>query len=820
MLREAVRQSTKESDWATVDFAMNSENATQRRNFLQQQQQKGRSGSGYKEDVEAALSASQGWVSALIVGVILGFIAVEIIICNKFVDDMRQGVCAGYFWLNKESCCPGFEPPGSCDSWVPWGEYFGGPQARHNELVNFCFYVTVGAMFAMCGTVFCRFFAPFAAGGGINEVKTIVSGSAPMRRYFNGWTLFFKPICVILTTGSGLQTGKEGPFVHIGACASDLIGSFFPEFNDDGRRRELLAAGAGAGMAVAFGAPIGGVIFAIEEVTSLFSFRMMMQTLICGVTGVIVVKNFDVTRSGRIVQFAINYRFAWKWFELPLFALLGCFGGLVGAVWAKYNMMWCARRKTSRMKIYPITEIGILAVITCALNFFAPFCKGDLLALLAQLFQDCEPGSTLEVCNDNELQLVLFLILAAIIKSILSLFTVGAMVPCGVLVPMLVIGGLTGRAFGIMFRALQRTIPDSYFFSECAGSNLCVIPGAYAIVGSAAVLTGVTRMTICLVVIMFELTGALEYLVPVIISILVAKATGDALGIESIYELGIEAGELPYLDPKKEFTNPATAIDVAKAVRPHQDYIVLEAEGVTIAQLNNILEHFVFMGFPVVQTTMVHSGSSSPAPPPPPDVAGASGDGGGGGASGTASAPTGPTAVAHSTLLGYISRKALVMALQETAIAHSKYPTEITVNSTVRFTEALPGASEIEKLLDFSRYVDSSSIQVPPECSSARLLYLFKSLGLRHVLVTSLSRFVAVVTKKDFIKFMRDVEHEEDAMMEQALHALHKQQEENGLNPSSSSSHRRKNGKKNTGSGNIIASLWAKVFLWWHNDDG
>ena len=756
VLREAVLKSAGPKDWATVDFVQDADKATRRHvTHLERTQ----ATSGYKHDVEVVLSASQGWLSAVLAGVLLGLIAVCIEICNHFVIDIRQGVCMDYFWLNRELCCPGASESG-CPQYVSWGSFFGGPQARHAGIVSFVAYVSLGTFFAAASSIFCRFYAPFAAVGGINEVKTIVSGSV-LRRYFSGWTMCVKAIGVTMSTGSGLQVGKEGPFVHIGACAADIVGSLFPEFNDDGRRRELISAGAAGGIAVAFGAPIGGVIFAVEEISSFYSFRMMMQALMCGVAAVLVLKNFDVNHTGRIVQFSINYHRAWKWFELPLFALLGCFGGLLGSLWNTLNMRCIRKRKQSFVKQYPIAEVAVLAVVSCCINFFAPFCKGGLLGLLANLFQDCEPGSQLEVCNSNELYLVSYMIAAGCIKFVLSFVTVGSLVPAGFLVPCLVIGALFGRAFAIFASSIQSSLNGSFLFAECFGLDICIVPGVYAIVGGAAFLTGVTRMTVCLAVIMFELTGGLEYLVPVIIGILASKATGDALGIESIYELGIEANNMPFLDPKKEFAHAGSAMEVCRHCNKSLKYQVLEADGLTVGQINTFLEEHGGGGFPVVDSTQ-----------------------------------------RGSTLLGYISRKSLVMALQETAILQTKNPHLVNVNTLVRFRSGDEGTTEphgqsrpvsptkaaesapslmpsgtlatsceSDRTLDYSRFVDSSSIQVPPECSTARLLYLFKSLGSRHVLVTNLSCFLGLITKKDFIKYMRDIEHEEHEAEEVLAHA-------------------------------------------------
>lgn len=77
-------------------------------------------------------------------------------------------------------------------------------------------------------------------------------------------------------------------------------------------------------------------------------------------------------------------------------------------------------------------------------------------------------------------------------------------------------------------------------FVTCKGDLSCVIPGLYAMVGAAASLSGVTRTTVSLAVIMFELTDTLTYVVPVMLAVLVAKTVADALEPKGIYDLVIE----------------------------------------------------------------------------------------------------------------------------------------------------------------------------------------------------------------------------------------------------------------------------------------
>jgi len=107
-------------------------------------------------------------------------------------------------------------------------------------------------------------FAPYAAGSGISEIKCILAGFV-MKGFLGARTLFIKSISLPLSIGSGLSVGKEGPSVHYAVCTGNVISRFFNKYRRNAAKtREILTAAAGTGVAVAFGSPIGGVLFSLE----------------------------------------------------------------------------------------------------------------------------------------------------------------------------------------------------------------------------------------------------------------------------------------------------------------------------------------------------------------------------------------------------------------------------------------------------------------------------------------------------------------------------------------------------------------------------
>lgn len=103
-----------------------------------------------------------------------------------------------------------------------------------------------------------------------------------------------------------------------------------------------------------------------------------------------------------------------------------------------------------------------------------------------------------------------------------------------------------------------------WWSASCESDTACVRPGLYAMVGAAAVLGGVTRMTVSLVVIMFELTGRLEFIVPMMAAVMFAKWIGDAINTKGIYDAHIGLNGYPFLDSKEEFSHSTVAADVMR----------------------------------------------------------------------------------------------------------------------------------------------------------------------------------------------------------------------------------------------------------------
>lgn len=117
----------------------------------------------------------------------------------------------------------------------------------------------------------------------------------------------------------------------------------------------------------------------------------------------------------------------------------------------------------------------------------------------------------------NRWSMVFSLAIATILRTGLVIISYGCKVPAGIFVPSMAIGASFGRMVGIMVQALHESFPNAAFFASCKPDVPCITPGTYAFLGAGAALSGIMHLTISVTVIMFELTGALTYILPTMV---------------------------------------------------------------------------------------------------------------------------------------------------------------------------------------------------------------------------------------------------------------------------------------------------------------
>lgn len=384
-----------------------------------------------------------------------------------------------------------------------------------------------------------------AAGSGVAEVRVILSGFV-LHGFLGLRTLIIKSLGLILSVASGLSLGKEGPYVHIATCVGNIACRLFSKYDrNDAKRREVLSAAAAAGVAVAFGAPLGGVLFGLEEVAYFFPAKTLFRTFFCCITAALTLKFLNPYGTHKIVMFQVKYVVDWEYFELASFIFVGILGGAAGALFIKASRRWAKTfRKIPAIKAYPLLEVVLVALVTGVIGYWNPFTKLPVAKLMYNLAAPCDDRDNnledLGICVDtiDEIPPALLSLFAAfLIKGFLTIITFGIKVPAGIYVPSMVVGGLMGRMIGHCVQYLVMAYPTWDMWSDCAkmSSSTCIQPGVYGLIAAGSTMCGVTRLSVTLAVILFELTGSLDYVLPFSLAILVAKWTADAIEPLSIY---------------------------------------------------------------------------------------------------------------------------------------------------------------------------------------------------------------------------------------------------------------------------------------------
>jgi chloride channel 3/4/5 len=248
-----------------------------------------------------------------------------------------------------------------------------------------------------------------------------------------------------------------------------------------------------------------------------------------------MLKALNPNGTGKLVLFETHYGVNYDPVHYLVFIFLGIVGGVFGGIFCKANFMWSKTfRKYNIISTHPVFELALVVLATAILQYPNPMTRepGDII--IRNLLVDCRKPARSWVCKqealDDKSHYYGWLLYGTVVKLFLTIVTFGCKVPSGIIIPALDAGALFGRLIG-------QLVTD-------------ISPGIFAMVGAAAFLAGVSRMTVSLAVIMFELTGEVDYIPPFMIAILVAKWVADALSSESVYDLAQTVLGHPFLDPE------------------------------------------------------------------------------------------------------------------------------------------------------------------------------------------------------------------------------------------------------------------------------
>ncbi|POS83736.1 hypothetical protein EPUL_003858 [Erysiphe pulchra] len=664
--------------------------------------------SGLDRFIKMFWDSSQVWIVLILTGLAAGTLAAAIDISSDWLGNIKTGYCTSgqdgsQFYLNKYFCCFGFDEFSQCEDWITWNKALGIRSTKGSWLIAYLFFILFSVLFATIASFLVKEYAIYAKHSGIPEIKTILGGFI-IRRFMGPWTLVIKSLGLCLAVASGMWLGKEGPLVHVACCCAKIFMRLFKNIShNEARKREVISAAAATGISVAFGSPIGGVLFSLEQLSYYFPDKTMWQSFVCAMTGAVILQALDPFRSGKLVMYQVTYSSGWHGFEMIPFFLLGIFGGIYGGVFIKLNMKIAEWRKNTYWLPGPIIQVFIVALLTALINFPNIYMRAQSSELLYSLFAECSEVTEDQfgLCKSGSanIRTTILLVFAAVLGFLLASITFGLQIPAGIILPSMTIGALFGRAVGILMEIWVRSFPHYFLFANCEPDIPCVTPGTYAVVGAAAALGGVTRMTVSIVVIMFELTGALTYVLPIMIAVMLSKWIGDSFGKRGIYESWIYLNEYPFLDNSEETFVPD--IPVSQMMTRIECLVVLTATGHTIKSIMGILASHPFRGFPVISNQR------------------------------------------DAILLGYISRAELIYNLHTS----QKEPQCLSQDTRVVFTHQ--PQEDPNMILDLRQWMDQTPLTLPSQSNLSLTVTYFQKLGLRYVFLCDRGALQGLMTKKD-----------------------------------------------------------------------
>ncbi|KAM7279097.1 hypothetical protein ACFE04_006231 [Oxalis oulophora] len=640
---------------------------------------------------------------------------------------------------------------------------------QKSYVAGFVVYILINLALVFSSVFIITNFAPAAAGSGIPEIKGYLNG-IDVHGILLFRTLIGKIFGSIGSVGGGLALGKEGPLVHTGACIASLLGQggsthyhlssrWLQFFKSDRDRRDLVTCGCAAGVAAAFRAPVGGVLFALEEVTSWWRSQLMWRVFFTSAVVAVVVRtamgwckneNCGHFGSGGFIIWDVSggqedYSFV----ELLPMAVIGVIGGLLGALFNQltlYLSFWRRNYLHKKGKRVQIIEACLISILTSVISFGLPllrtcspcpasspdsgiecprppgmygnyvnfYCSKDKeYNDLATIFFNTQDDAIRNLFSAKTIHefsaqsLLTFLVMF----YTLAVLTFGTAVPAGQFVPGIMIGSTYGRLVGMF-------VVNKY-------TTLNVEEGTYALLGAASFLGGSMRMTVSLCVIMVEITNNLKLLPLIMLVLLISKAVGDAFN-EGLYEEQARMKGIPLLESRPKYEMRQMS---AKEACGNQKVVSLPRI-VKVADVVSILRTNKHNGFPVID----HTRSGEPL------------------------------------VIGLVIRSHLLVLLQSKVdFQHTPLPYDNRVGSRSlrhNFSEFVKPVStkgisiedihlssdDLEMYIDLAPFLNPSPYVVPEDMSLTKVYNLFRQLGLRHIFVVPrASQVIGLITRKDLL---------------------------------------------------------------------
>ncbi|KYO24598.1 chloride channel protein ClC-Kb isoform X2 [Alligator mississippiensis] len=477
-------------------------------------------------------------------------------------------------------------------------------------------------------TGYAQSITPHSGGSGIPELKTILTG-VMLEDYLAIKNFGAKVVGMTCTlaAGSTIFLGKVGPFVHISSIMAAYLGkirtSVIGEYENKSKQNEMLVAGAAVGVSTVFGAPISGVLFSIEVVSSHFAVRDYWRGFFSATCGAFMFRLLAVFNNDQetiMAPFKTNFKIDFP-FDLPeifFFMILGVICGIISCAYLfcqRWLLGYIRRNKLTAWLMATDKPVysALVALLLSSITF--PPSLGQFMAsrltmkeylscffdnqTWGVLSQNASLARPLQVDPENlwmewwdpNITIYGSLVIFIVMKFWMLILATTLPMPAGYFMPIFVYGAGIGRLTGEVVAFL---FPHGIKLDGAANP---IIPGGYALAGAAAFSGSVTH-TISTALLVFEVTGQIAHILPVILAVLIANAIAQKFQ-PSFYDGTIIVKKLPYLPRIRSRHIDSYRVTTDQFM--NTDFAVL-SKGATFEEILQVVTSTDDLEYPIVES--------------------------------------------------------------------------------------------------------------------------------------------------------------------------------------------------------------------------
>jgi CIC family chloride channel protein len=373
--------------------------------------------------------------------------------------------------------------------------------AQNYDFISWGLPILLSAVMVYVALLIVRNFAPETSGSGVQEIEGALDEERPLR-----WkrVLPIKFLGGIFALGGGMVLGREGPTIQMGGNIGKMIGDLFKVPKDE--LHILVAAGAGAGLAAAFNAPLAGILFVIEEMRPKFKFTFLsfQSVMIASAMSDIVLRSLMGQGPDIVIPQYPPPALSSLWIFLIFGAIFGIFGYL-------FNHLL-------------IVSLNLFSDLRGWLYIFTGLIVGAIIGLLGWLFPNTigEGYDVIPKAIQNTLPVMTLLILF-VARFGTTVFSYGSGAPGGIFAPMLALGTLFGLWFG-------------HFTHELFPAHV-LHPEIFAVAGMGALFSATVRAPLTGIALAVEMTLNYSQILPLILTCMSATIVAQGLGGRPIYTI-------------------------------------------------------------------------------------------------------------------------------------------------------------------------------------------------------------------------------------------------------------------------------------------